>query len=433
MTVNTPAGSPWPARLAYAAAGLFSGASGVTNLLYGIAKGIDFGSSLVWASVSVAVSIVFALSWPATIISADRKQWSRMTMAVIALLLTGTYSVTAALGSAMGGRASAAIEAEEAKDRKAKAQAKWDTAKAELDKLSASAPAAELQALIDNAKADLAKVPSTRTSAEIDALIRGAASSPRGAHGCTAINGSLRMICPKLEAEKARAAQRERLTGSIASWTAEIAQADQRLSEHREKAKATMDAAAAELAKAGPAKVANSDAVALATYVQGLGFEIDADRINKLLVLLAVLVIECGSGLSLAVGLSLSRDAAQAADTAVSAQKEDKRTPSDRGAGHDVPVVKVAEIVPASNCPPPPDTTLPPSQANPASSQSVSAVRLLDFIRDRGGVLSSGQRTMARALGWSKSRLHEVLHELAGEGAVDLRTDKTGTIVRLAI
>jgi hypothetical protein len=109
MTVHTPGGLPWPARCAYAAAGLFSAASGITNLLYGIAKGTDFGTSLVWGAVSVAVSIVFALSWPAALI---------------------TYSVSAALGSAMGGRASAAIEEQDAKDRKARAQAKWDAANA---------------------------------------------------------------------------------------------------------------------------------------------------------------------------------------------------------------------------------------------------------------------------------------------------------------
>jgi F0F1-type ATP synthase membrane subunit b/b' len=87
----------------------------------------------------VAVSIVFALSWPAVLISGDRKQWSRAAMAFVALLLTGTYSVSAALGSAMGGRASAAIEEQDTKARKAKAQAKWDAAKGELDQLNTKA------------------------------------------------------------------------------------------------------------------------------------------------------------------------------------------------------------------------------------------------------------------------------------------------------
>src|SRR6476661_2252225 len=60
------------------------------------------------------------------------------------------------------------------------------------------------------------------------------------------------------------------------------------------------------LAKTGSAKVANADAVALAAYLQAIGLNIDADWVNKLLVLLAVLVIECGGGLALAIGMALS-------------------------------------------------------------------------------------------------------------------------------
>jgi hypothetical protein len=39
MMVHTPGGSSWPARCAYAAAALFTAASGITNLVYGLAKG----------------------------------------------------------------------------------------------------------------------------------------------------------------------------------------------------------------------------------------------------------------------------------------------------------------------------------------------------------------------------------------------------------
>jgi len=228
-------------------------------------------------------------------------------MALVALLLTGTYSVSAALGSAMGGRANAAIEQQDKSDNRAKVQAAYDTAKTELELLTTAKPATDLQTLIDNAKAELAKLPAARPVAEVEAVIRGATMNPRGSHGCTALNGSLRMSCPKLEAEKARAAQRDRLTANIATWTTEIGQADQHRADQREKAKAAMDKAAAELAHTGPTKVANSDAVALATYLQGLGLNIDADRVNKLLVLLAVLVIECGGGLALAVGWHLGK------------------------------------------------------------------------------------------------------------------------------
>ena len=57
-------------------------------------------------------------------------------------------------------------------------------------------------------------------------------------------------------------------------------------------AKATDD-----LAAARGAKVANSDARALADYLKGLGFDVDQERVNRWLVLLAVLLVECGAGL----------------------------------------------------------------------------------------------------------------------------------------
>ena len=63
----TPAGAVWPARLAYCAPAIFTLASAGTNLYYGISKGADAASSAMWGAVSVAVSIVFALSWPAFI------------------------------------------------------------------------------------------------------------------------------------------------------------------------------------------------------------------------------------------------------------------------------------------------------------------------------------------------------------------------------
>jgi hypothetical protein len=78
---------------------------------------------------------------------------------------------------------------------------------------------------------------------------------------------------------------------------AEISQADQRRAEQREEARPTMDATATELKKDGSLALANSDAVALATYLQALGLSADADRVNKLLVLLATVVIECGGAL----------------------------------------------------------------------------------------------------------------------------------------
>ena len=48
-------------------------------------------------------------------------------------------------------------------------------------------------------------------------------------------------------------------------------------------------------------------------YLTGLGCEFDAERVNKWLVLLAVLLVECGAGISMTIGLALSAPAVAAA------------------------------------------------------------------------------------------------------------------------
>jgi len=70
----------------------------------------------------------------------------------------------------------------------------------------------------------------------------------RAAHGCTAINGSLRMYCRSWKPRKHGATTRERLTANIASWTDDIGRADQRRANQREKANAAMEKAAGDLA-----------------------------------------------------------------------------------------------------------------------------------------------------------------------------------------
>jgi hypothetical protein len=46
------------------------------------------------------------------------------------------------------------------------------------------------------------------------------------------------------------------------------------------------------------AKLANSDAKSLARFIIALGFAATPERLNDLLVLLAVLMVECGGGLT---------------------------------------------------------------------------------------------------------------------------------------
>ena len=69
-----------------------------------------------------------------------------------------------------------------------------------------------------------------------------------------------------------------------------------------------IEAARLELA-APAARQANSDAAAISAYLSALGWSVHTDTLNKLLALLAVLVIELGGGASLAIGMALSQTA----------------------------------------------------------------------------------------------------------------------------
>lgn len=376
MQVHTPAGHRWPARLAYAAALIFSLASTGTNLLYGIGKGTDWSSSLVWASVSVAVSVVFALSWPALLLSLQQRQWARAIIVFVALSLSGTYSIIAALGSAGGGRADATAQEQTSSDTRAKLGTSYETAKAELTTLAKTRPAAELRALIDGVKTD-----------------------PRSG-GCAMVRGSTEMRCPRLT-----------------SWRAELARA-----ERRQELSAIMTKAQSELARA-PAQ-ANSDVVALTTYLAVLGVGVPAETVNGWLVLLAVLIVECGSGLSMAIGMSFA-GGGQLPDGRSVARTQEQ--PNARTSGPDTS--PNACISGSCARPPTPDTLK--QRTMDATDKNDAAVRFLEFLKLQGGVLVSGQRQIGRALGWSKSWTHEVLHALAKARRVELTTTRAGTVVQL--
>ncbi len=52
--VHTDASASWQSRIVYAAAALFTLASGATNVIDGWQKGTDLASSLVWAGLPPA-------------------------------------------------------------------------------------------------------------------------------------------------------------------------------------------------------------------------------------------------------------------------------------------------------------------------------------------------------------------------------------------
>jgi hypothetical protein len=371
----------WAQTLAYFAAALFAVASGATNLLYGLAKGTDVGTSLVWAAVSVATSIVFLLAWPALLLALEQRKASRIVAMLFALLLSGSYSVTAALGSASGGRTNAAIAEQTITDQRTKLQATYDTARAELALLKPTRPVAELDALVVGAK----------------------------------------LVC-RIAVEAGR---RDTTCVKPPALTAELGRAHRRAELERK-----MEIASANLAALQPAKVANSDAAALAGYLSAVGFSVEADIVNRWLVILAVLVIECCGGLALAVGIALSPDVSSIPEACQSSSTSSEQSSSGHARTRKLGTANVASTGAAISCPA--VFTLPIAARMDTNPLSLAGVQFLSYLRERGGVLVAGQRAMAEALGWSKSWTNVVLHELANAGLVKLNTGKSGTVVQLA-
>jgi hypothetical protein len=298
------------------------------------------------------------------LISADRKQWSRAAMAVIALLLTGTYSVCAALGSATGSRANAAIEEKDTTDKRTKAQAAYDAATAELAGLKPSRLVAEMEAVVEAAK-------------PVCRIVVG--------------NGYRGETCIK-----------------PATLTAELGRAKRRVELEQKIEQATAD-----LAKTGPAKIANADAVALAAYLHAIGLTIDADRVNKLLVLVAVLCVEAGGGLALAVGLALSEGRPASGELREGYEKA--TSGADTTASPQVPVTAGVS-----------------QHADPSPKPRRSARDgLLELLASAKGPLRVGQEGLAEALGVTSARVRQVLKVLTAAGAIRVRTSPAGTTISL--
>ena len=359
MSIPTTTASPWPSRAAYFSAAVFIGASGATNVIYGWQKGTDLPTSLVWAGVAGAVAVIFALSWPALIRSLEAKRWSAALISLVALALAGTYSVTAALGSAAGGRANAATQETAVTDVRAKAQAAYDAAKAELATLKPARPVAELEAMRDGWRPRLSRQ-------------------------------STWVLEPELARAKRRAELEAKIEREAASW--------------RRPARPT-----------SPTRRQGAGPICAA-----IGFEVTADRLNDLLVLLTVLTIEAGGGLSLAIGMALG--AAPAGRTAAPAdapvsEPEQSRTPP-------------ANAVAAARTTP--DALPNTVSVRPERTRQATVVRpsgVSDWLIQQGGRAETSMRRLADTLGRSPSGVHDELRRLAASGLITAASGPRGTVL----
>ena len=364
MSTSIATASPWPARAAYFSAAIFTGASGTINVTYGWQKGSDLAGSLTWAAVAAAVAIVFALSWPALIRSLEARRWSVALVAMVALVLSGAYSVTAALGSAAGGRANASTTETAVTDTRKRAQDAYDAAKAELATLKPTRPAAELMAMRD---------------------------------GWRRAYPNQQWV---LEPELARAKRRAELEQKI-------------------------ERVAGELTSTSPARQANSDARTLARYLQAFGLNTTPEHLNDLLVLLAVLMIEAGGGLSLALGMALSApalgeppaDGGKASndrnDASMDAPGAASRTPAPQGAS--------ASKLSVPN----------PAPGTQSGSVTRPRVSVLDLLRENGGQIHTTTRRLGAQLGRPAATVHTELRRLAGASLIALNSDSRGTRIAL--
>ena len=157
-----------------------------------------------------------------------------------------------------------------------------------------------------------------------------------------------------------------------ANLTAELARA-----KRRAELEAASVQAADQLAATRPAKQANSDAVAMSRYLAALGADIGPDRLNDLLVLLTVLLVECGAGLSLCV--------AQAAQS----QPAVSREPSDES---DQP--KATTLTARPN-PPAEQRGRAVAVGRPVHDQSSD---VLDWLAQQGGRALTSRRRLASSL-----------------------------------
>ena len=379
MTLPSTNASNFQAKTAFACTALFSLASISTNAVYGWSKGTSFPSSVVWALLAIAVGATLVLSTAALFKALAAKTYAQAAFIALGLLICGSYSVVAAVGSATGQRMSAALSEDNTASRRANSQK-----------------------AIEEATAYLAALSTKRSSGVIQAEIDGILMGP-GLDGCKAINGPrTKETCPH-----------------VAELRTELATA-QATEKDRAETQATIDKAHSELVSLPPPKVVNSDAVAVAQLLQAFGYNPTVAEINTALAILSVLVIELGGSVSLAVGLALSgeeKDSDKSSESTLSRKEEQALSPQ--------------TALPSAEPSKDGQQKGPQALATKAFIRSTISVRdrLLADVKSNKGGLRSTYETLAAQYGVSGARIGQIIRELKQDGALRVRKTKSGTIL----
>ena len=153
-----------------------------------------------------------------------------------------------------------------------------------------------------------------------------------------------------------------------------------------------------------------------------MGVDITPERLNDLLVLLSVLMIEVGGSLALAIGIALGEAPAGRTASPMSTQPEQPPTPvlntlNSPGAA--------IETVPAP-------VFKPSVQRRSDRAPAVQAADIMALVREAGGALRTTTRRLGAQLGRPAASVHGELRRLATTGLITLNADSRGTLITVA-
>jgi hypothetical protein len=240
-------------------------ASATANVSAAIEKHDTWSGAFVAGAIALSVALLVAVALPAALSAFRVRQLITGLLAAAVFALAAAYSVTSALGILGKPRLEASMKASDADFRRADLRAERKRSLAERETLAPARPAAEVNGLIT---AKFGKLGSRDTCRKQD-------------------SGFIVKTCAEvaiLQEEANRSARRSALAGTITRIENEIAAID-------------------------APSLANVDAAALIAVLKAFGITADANVVNVVLMLIAVTLLEIGSGLSMAVAQSLSTGA----------------------------------------------------------------------------------------------------------------------------
>lgn len=400
----------WPgfAQIAATLAGLtLVGAACMTNATYALKRaGDDVALQIILVAVAASVSVLLALSLTATIRALGSRQWTTAATCFSAFALCGVFSVSAALGSQSSVRVEAAASVAER-----------------------NASLARAQSALDRATVDLAALPASRTIGEIDADLRKLAMRLPPQTDCLGWvnNKTQRTWCVdrhRLEGEHSIATRRMDLETAVKD------------------ARNALD----KLTGAGPSQ-ANSDAATISRFLSAAGYDVEPDRVADWLVVLSVLILECGGSAALVVASAL---APVRGSQRLEHDPHDRRA-GDAGVSASAPVAAVvdalavswrstgaaADVSPESVTAVPIATAKTPRQPSRSSNvrhqpgrksgvvskvslpQEVVAAKVIELASRHDGTVPGSTRGLTRLIeGSSKSSVHRAIAALVASGTL---------------